>query len=86
MYTVTLDKTGKIYLPKTIRQKMRGKHYRVIAMPDGEITFHEIKKYKTAREALEDIAKNPLKGKIPAAKAREAALKAALEEISEDLE
>ena len=44
--TVTIDKTGKIYLPKEIREKLSGKEYIVSVLPDGEVRLHQWQKPK----------------------------------------
>ncbi|UCH89586.1 MAG: hypothetical protein JSV49_02760 [Thermoplasmata archaeon] len=47
MEFIKIDQTGKIYLPKVIRNKIdtRSK-YLVITLPDGDVILHKIKRSK----------------------------------------
>ncbi len=57
MQTVTIDKSGKVYLPKEIREKVQTNEYHVVVLPDGTMVFHQVKKYKTPEEALRAFQK-----------------------------
>ncbi len=44
---IKIDQTGKIYLPKIIRNKIDTKSkYLIITLPDGDMILHRIKKSK----------------------------------------
>lgn len=72
MEYVRLDKTGKIYLPKAVRNKMgAGSKYVVLTLPDGDIVLHRTKEsedplkdfqsYATIKKPLPDVKKDILK-------------------------
>ena len=46
METVTLDKTGKIYIPKQVQKKMKSKEYYILVMPEGNIVLQKIEHIK----------------------------------------
>ena len=77
MQTITVDKTGKAYLPKAIRKEAKDTKYMVINFPDGTMTWYPIKKFKNAEDALAWIKQNPVRLKTPAAEARKTALEQA---------
>ncbi len=58
MKTVTVDKTGKIYLPKEVREKLLGKHYIVSVLPDGEIRLHQWSKPKAPLKSFAGLIKS----------------------------
>ena len=44
---IKIDQTGKIYLPKIIRDKIDTKSkYLIITLPDGDVILHKIKRSK----------------------------------------
>jgi bifunctional DNA-binding transcriptional regulator/antitoxin component of YhaV-PrlF toxin-antitoxin module len=44
---IKIDQTGKIYLPKIIRDRIDTKcKYLIITLPDGDVILHKIKKSK----------------------------------------
>ncbi len=59
METVTIDKAGKVYLPKAVRDKIKEKRYSVAVLPDGTIMMHKIKHFSSAKEALKEFQKLP---------------------------
>ncbi len=47
MDVVSIDQTGKIYLPTIVRKKIDTKcKYLVITLPDGDVILHKIKRSK----------------------------------------
>ncbi|MBN2067790.1 MAG: hypothetical protein JW744_04950 [Candidatus Diapherotrites archaeon] len=58
MKTVTIDRTGKIYLPKEVREKIEGKEYIVSVLPDGEIRLHQWTKPKDALKSFRGLIKS----------------------------
>jgi len=55
METVSIDSTGKIYMPKSVRKRINVKSkYLVLVLPDGDVILHRIKKSKNA---LKDFQK-----------------------------
>ncbi len=60
MQTVTIDKTGKIYLPKEVREKLAGREYIVSVLPDGEIRLHQ---WSKPRDVLKKFGKLIKSGK-----------------------
>lgn len=59
MQTISIDKSGKIYLPKAIRDKIREKSYTVTVLPDGTIMLHKLKQIKDPKAALREFQKLP---------------------------
>lgn len=59
MQTITIDKTGKIYLPKAIRQKVKEKTYAAAVLPNGTIMLHSLKRIKDPKKALREFQKLP---------------------------
>ena len=59
MQTVSIDKSGKIYLPKIIRDKIKEHFYAVAVLPDGTIMLHKIKQIKDPEKALKEFQKLP---------------------------
>lgn len=52
---VSIDPTGKIYLPSLIRKKIDVKSkYLVIVLPDGDVILHQISR---SRDPLRDFQK-----------------------------
>ena len=44
---IKIDQTGKIYLPKIIRDKIDTKSkYLIITLPDGDVILHKIRRSK----------------------------------------
>lgn len=75
MEMVTFDPTGKIYIPKSIREKIDIKsRYLIITLPDGDIILHRVKKGK---DPIKDFQKCWRMTK-PTSKVREYILKEAL--------
>ena len=72
MEYIKIDPTGKIYLPKVLRNKIDvNSRYLVIILPDGDVILHKIKRTKnpvsefqrawsTAKE-IEQVRKDILK-------------------------
>ena len=59
MQTITIDKSGKIYLPKIIRDKIKERSYAVAVLPDGTIMLHKLKRLKDPHKALKEFQKLP---------------------------
>lgn len=59
MQTVSIDKSGKIYLPKIIREKLKGGTYTVVVLPDETIMLHKSRQIKDPRKALQEFQKLP---------------------------
>jgi len=59
MQTITIDKSGKIYLPKIIRDKIKERSYAVAVLPDGTIMLHKLKRLKDPQKALKEFQKLP---------------------------
>lgn len=78
--TVTIDKTGKIYLPKEVREKIEGKEYIVSVLPDGEIRLHQWTKPK---DALKKFGKL-IKSDKPVRKIKKEILETAMEQVEVD--
>ncbi len=79
MTYVTIDKTGKIYIPKDVRKNMGYKRYWILPLPDGDIVLRPMKKSK---DILKDFEKlYDIKTSIP--KARKEILAEALKCLEE---
>ena len=76
MQTISIDKSGKIYLPKVIRKKIKEKSYAVAVLPDGTIMLHKLKQIKDPKKALKEFQKLP-KIKKPISKIKEEILEEA---------
>ncbi len=72
MEYVRLDKTGKIYLPKTVRSKIDiESKYIVLTLPDGDIVLHRIREsedplkdfqsFVIIKKSLSNVKKDVLK-------------------------
>jgi len=59
MRTITIDKSGKIYLPKVIREKIKERTYTVAVLPDGTIMLHKMKQIGDPERALKQFQKLP---------------------------
>ena len=59
METVSIDKSGKLYLPKIIRDRLKEKTYTVVVLPDGTIMMHKMKRIKDPEKALREFQKLP---------------------------
>ena len=59
METVSVDKSGKIYLPKIIRDKIKDRSFAVAVLPDGTIMLHKLKQIKDPEKALKEFQKLP---------------------------
>ena len=57
MQTISIDKSGKIYLPKVIRDKIKERSYAVAVLPDGTIMLHKLKQIKDPKKALKEFQK-----------------------------
>ena len=80
MEYVTLDKTGKIYLPKAVRNKMDAKSkYTVLVLPDGDIVLHKTKESEIPLKEFQSIGMI----KKSVSKVKEEILKEALIEAGE---
>ncbi|MDI6887335.1 MAG: AbrB/MazE/SpoVT family DNA-binding domain-containing protein [Candidatus Thermoplasmatota archaeon] len=56
MEYVTVDKTGKIYLPKAVRSTLDTKSkYLVITLPDGDVVLHRIKSSKSPLKEFQTV-------------------------------
>lgn len=80
MKTVTIDKTGKLYLPKEIREKISGKHYIVSVLPDGEIRLHQWSKPKDPLKRFGKLVKSGKSAK----QIKKDILKTAMQEVEVD--
>ena len=76
MQTISIDKSGKIYLPKLIRKKIKEKFYTVAVLPDGTIMLHKLKQIKDPKKALKEFQKLP-KVRKPISKIKEEILEEA---------
>lgn len=56
MQTVTLDKTGKIYLPKKTQGRMKSREFYVLSLPDGTLVLHPKKHPKDALKEFQKVA------------------------------
>ena len=59
MKTIQIDKSGKIYLPKVVRQKIKERIYTVTVLPDGTIMLHKIRKFRDPKKALKEYQTLP---------------------------
>lgn len=66
MTYVTINKTGKIYIPKDVRKNMRYKRYWILSLPDGDIVLRPMKKSKNVLKDFEKLY--DIKTSIPKAK------------------
>jgi len=57
--TISIDKSGKIYLPKIVREKIKERSYAVAVLPDGTIMLHKMKQTKDPEKALREFQKLP---------------------------
>ncbi len=57
MQTQTIDKTGKLYIPKEMREKMKSKTVYLLRMPNGDIVIHETAQSKNPADALKNFQK-----------------------------
>jgi bifunctional DNA-binding transcriptional regulator/antitoxin component of YhaV-PrlF toxin-antitoxin module len=56
METVTFDPTGKIYVPKSVREKIDvDSEYIIVSLPDGDIILHRV---KTGKDPIKDFQKS----------------------------
>ncbi len=81
MQTVELDKTGKIYVPKEIQQKMSGKEYYILVMPDGNVILHKVTKVKNPLKTFSGILKTKKSISQLRAEARQTAEQEVLEDV-----
>ena len=61
MTTVKVDTSGKIYLPKKVREKLTTGEYAIIPMPNGDIILHKARKYTLKELQAKFVVTKPLK-------------------------
>lgn len=60
---VTVDVSGKLYLPASVRQGMEDKKYLVLKLPNGDVILHPLKKGGMPLEKLRKTL-GPVKGDL----------------------
>ena len=61
MTTVKVDTSGKIYLPKKVREKLATGEYVIVPMPNGDIILHKARKYTLKELQAKFVVTKPLK-------------------------
>lgn len=60
---VTIDESGKLYLPVAVREGMEDKKYLVLKLPNGDIVLHPLRKHGTPLQRLRETL-GPVKGDL----------------------
>ena len=60
---VTIDESGKLYVPASVREGTENRKYLILKLPNGEIILHPINKQGTPLERLRNTL-GPVKGDL----------------------